>query len=86
MEDVKREAKRRKIELLILPTATANRTFDIHRLIVMLLMLLVFAYDILSLTPPRLQAPAEPYAEAVDEIARKIISKHPNPRDTDPGS
>jgi hypothetical protein len=51
---------------------------DVHRLIVALL---VLTYDLLSLTPPPLQAPAEPYVESLEEIARDLIAKHPKGTD-----
>jgi hypothetical protein len=43
--------------------------------------LLVLAYDLLSLTPPPLQAPTEPYAEGLEEIVRDLIAKHPKRAD-----
>jgi hypothetical protein len=51
-----------------------NAHLDVHRMVVALL---VLTYDLLSLTLPPLQAPTEPYAEGIDEIARDLIAKHP---------
>ena len=46
----------------------------VHRLVVALL---VLAYDLLSLTPPPLEAATEPYAEGLEDIVRDLIAKHP---------
>lgn len=51
---------------------------NIHRLVVVVL---VLTYDLLSLTPPPLQAPTEPYLETIDEIARDLLAKHPKRMD-----
>jgi hypothetical protein len=46
---------------------------EVRRLIVALV---VLAYDLLSLTPPPLEAAIEPHAEAFNEIVRDVIDRH----------